>query len=480
MERHSIRVRHNTSSSSSSSWVRGACIGRGCFGGVSTAVRRSDGGVFAVKSVDLATCLTSQAEALENEISVLCSLGPHPYIVGFIGDDVSLEGTASFRNLHLEYLSGGDAASTAGKIDEALLRRYTWCLVSALRHVHSHGIVHCDVKARNVLLGQERSFAKLADFGSAIRFGGCESTALIMPRGSPLWMAPEVIRREYQGPESDVWSLGCTVIEMFTGNPPWEDRGLDSLSQIGFSEDLPVFPAGLSEIGRDFLDKCLNRNPSQRWSCDRLLQHPFLSLERCSPSTESSPRCVLDWVNSDFEEDDEEEETGSISEPGASVMARICKLATTGGANGESDGWVAVRCHASEEEGTSKEYPNSPRVISEYNTSPDLEYWSEGQIRNTTNHGSAAADGVIPANPASAAPPPQLLLLLLLLLLVVGNMLIYSKCFILYKYHCDNNYNYYYNKSWILSFISISNFILSACDWIGTEQSKLSVGEGGS
>ncbi|KAG7653375.1 Ran binding domain [Arabidopsis suecica] len=356
---------------SSSSWVRGACIGRGCFGAVSTAISKTNGEVFAVKSVDLTTCLPTQSESLENEISVLCSLKPHPYVVKFLGDGVSKEGTTTFRNLYLEYLPEGDVANyTAGGInDETLLQRYTACLVSALRHVHSQGFVHCDVKARNVLVSQSSMF-KLADFGSAFRIH--TPTAQITPRGSPLWMAPEVIRREYQGPESDVWSLGCTIIEMFTGKPAWEDHGIiDSLSRIGFSDELPVFPSKLSEIGRDFLEKCLKRDPNQRWSCDQLLQHPFLSQCHNSSPTESSPRCVLDWVNSGFDLEEEEEEEVGRSEFEDAAMARICNLATTGRAIWESDGWVEVRCHASEEEGTTMEYSGSTRVVSEYNTSSD-------------------------------------------------------------------------------------------------------------
>ncbi|KAJ4866858.1 mitogen-activated protein kinase kinase kinase 13 [Raphanus sativus] len=344
----------------SSSWVRGTCVGRGCFGAVSTAISKTDGEVFAVKSVDLATCLPAQLESLENEITVLRSLKPHPHIVRFLGDGVSKEGTTSFRNLHLEYLPDGDVAKNG--IDEALLRRYTACLVSALRHVHSEGYVHCDVKARNVLIISRSSGVKLADFGSAIGVSKQRATAQITPRGSPLWMAPEVIRGEYQGPESDVWSLGCTVIEMLTGKPAWEDLGVDSLSRIGFSDELPVLPVKLSDTGRDFLDKCLKRDMSQRWSCDQLLQHPFLSESHDSSHAESSPRYVLDWVNSD-EEEEEVERSELTSKLKFAAMARICKIETSRGANWESDGWVDVRSHhPSEEEGATIEY-------SEHNTS---------------------------------------------------------------------------------------------------------------
>ncbi|CAN7065423.1 unnamed protein product, partial [Brassica rapa subsp. trilocularis] len=135
----------------------GTCIGRGSFGTVSTAINKTDGEVFAVKSVDLATCLPAQLESLENEITVLRSLKPHPYIVRFLGDGVSKEGATSFRNLHLEYLPEGDVAKHG--IDETLLRRYAACLVSALRHVHAQGLVHCDVKARNEVERSEWSAA---------------------------------------------------------------------------------------------------------------------------------------------------------------------------------------------------------------------------------------------------------------------------------------------------------------------------------
>ena len=326
------------------SWLRGKCVGRGAFGVVNAAVSRADGRVFAVKSVDRGAGHPRQLEALENEIRILKRL-PSPHVVAYLGDDVTCEhgGTASFRNLHLEYMPGGTVADLdRADVDDSLVRRYAWCLVSALRDVHARGFVHCDVKGRNVLLSGNRAAAKLADFGSAVEV---EVPRDLLPRGSPMWMAPEVVRRERQGPESDVWSLGCTVIEIVNGKPAWEDHGVDTLSRIGYSDELPEFPSKLSELGKDFLEKCLRREWRERWSCDQLLQHPFLLPYAV---VESSPRCVLDWVDSEFaesEHNDLEQEGGwlEFKRKENSVKSRISKLATESRVNWETEGWEAVR-----------------------------------------------------------------------------------------------------------------------------------------
>ncbi|OMO82876.1 hypothetical protein CCACVL1_11725 [Corchorus capsularis] len=368
--------KQSKSTQKSSSWTRGKCLGKGAFGTVSLAINQSDGAVFAVKSVELATCLPNQLESLENEIRILRSLSS-PYVVRYLGDDVTRyeSPTTSYRNLHMEYLPGGTVVDTAivkrrlTDVDEKILRWQTRCLVSALRYVHGEGIVHCDVKGKNVLVGHDSASVKLADFGSSIEGGrsaGDRCRPLITPRGSPLWMAPEVMRGEYQGPESDVWSLGCTVIEMVTGKPAWEDHGFNSVTRIANSDELPELPAQLSELGKDFLDKCLRRNRNERWSCDQLLQHPFVS-SASAPNMigESSPRCVLDFGSSEFEDD---EITENFE---ASARQRIAKLASEGGALWESDGWVAVRSYSREsgvnsEEGTSSVYSVSERTHLEF------------------------------------------------------------------------------------------------------------------
>ncbi|KAJ4978864.1 hypothetical protein NE237_009644 [Protea cynaroides] len=380
-------------------WVRLNCIGRGSFGTVSLASYVSDGGVFAVKSVNSNSSLTSQIDSLENEIQIVKSLSS-PYVVQYLGDDLTQEsGDVSCRNLHIEYLQGGTAADVASRFGrnekDRVVRSFTWCIVSALRYVHAMDFVHCDVKGKNVLLGSGSTagVAKLADFGSSKPFSGDEKT--ILPRGSPLWMAPEVVRGEKQGPESDVWSLGCTVIEMITGKPAWEDCGADTLCRIAFSDSVPEFPAELSELGRDFIEKCLRREPSERWTCDQLLHHPFVSV---GIITKSSPRSILEWPSSEFEEEEDEfsdfpNANLNSGRLGISANDRIKGLATRGGVIWESDGWELVRSpcsvgekgvaetesDAEEEEGrrrTSLEYSELMRSERDEKVGTSLETWN--------------------------------------------------------------------------------------------------------
>ncbi|KAK4777662.1 hypothetical protein SAY87_017849 [Trapa incisa] len=340
-----------TTTSNSLPWIRGRVIGRGSYGSVCLAFDRASARIFAVKSVDLSSH-PDQIDSLDNEIGILSSLDHCPYIVEYLGHDSD----GLHRNLHLELLPGGTVTDAAARRrlakfpDEETVRSHTRCLVSALSHLHSRDIVHCDVKGRNVIVGQDPRTAKLADFGSAMRVGSVNR-----PRGSPLWMAPEAIRGEYQGPESDVWALGCTVIEMVTGRPAWEDEGAETVRRIGFSDELPEFPMGMSAQGLDFLEKCLRKDRKERWSCDQLSQHPFLSSETI---TESSPRCVLDWVNCEFDEDLESEDDDDSDElktemessteaelEVCSTSSRVGELCHGGGAGDweSEDDWVVVR-----------------------------------------------------------------------------------------------------------------------------------------
>ena len=117
-------------------------------------------------------------------------------------------------------------------------------------------------------------------------------------------MALEVVKQVEQGPTSDIWSLGCTVLEMATGRPPWNNvsNPVAAIYQIGRTEELPKLPASISAQLQDFLEKCIRRDPKKRWSSAQLLNHPFLNkdcstLEKDANRGLGSPSSNLDLLN---------------------------------------------------------------------------------------------------------------------------------------------------------------------------------------
>nr|DAD47333.1 TPA_asm: hypothetical protein HUJ06_017270 [Nelumbo nucifera] len=122
-------------------------------------------------------------------------------------------------------------------------------------------------------------------------------------KGSPYWMAPEVIKNANCNLAVDIWSLGCTVLEMATTKPPWSQyEGVAAMFKIGNSKELPAIPDHLSDEGKDFLRQCLQRNPQDRPTATKLLEHPFVKnaapLERPILDPPEAPPGVANVVRS--------------------------------------------------------------------------------------------------------------------------------------------------------------------------------------
>ncbi|KAF4394510.1 hypothetical protein F8388_020335 [Cannabis sativa] len=221
-------------------WTRGDMIGRGSTAAVYVAAGVSSGDIFAVKSTEL-----SFSKLLQKEQSFLSNLNS-PHLVKYMGFDITNENDCLFYNLFMEYLPRGtlrdEIRRQGGKLDETKIRRYTWEILHGLEYLHSNGLVHCDIKSSNILMGSKN--VKISDLGCATTVGkvtGDGDSGLGKFSGTPVFMAPEVVRGEQQGFEADIWALGCTVIEMATGENPWPevDDPLSALYRIGFSDDLP-------------------------------------------------------------------------------------------------------------------------------------------------------------------------------------------------------------------------------------------------
>ncbi|KAF5743520.1 hypothetical protein HS088_TW08G00104 [Tripterygium wilfordii] len=283
-----------------SRWKKGKLLGRGTFGHVYVGFNSDSGEMCAMKEVTLFSDDAKSKESakqLMQEIALLSRLR-HPNIVQYYGSET----VGDRLYIYLEYVSGGSIYKLLqeyGQLGELAVRSYTQQILSGLAYLHSKQTVHRDIKGANILVDPNGRI-KLADFGMAKHITG-QSCPLSF-KGSPYWMAPEVIKNSNGSNLAvDIWSLGCTVLEMATTKPPWSQyEGIAAMFKIGNSKELPAIPDHLSDEGKDFVRQCLQRNPLHRPTASQLLEHPFVkyaaSLER--PTLGSEPADVSSGVTS--------------------------------------------------------------------------------------------------------------------------------------------------------------------------------------
>ncbi|XP_043692647.1 mitogen-activated protein kinase kinase kinase NPK1-like isoform X2 [Telopea speciosissima] len=266
-------------------WRKGELIGCGAFGRVYMGMNLDSGELLAVKQVLIPANNASKEKAqthireLEEEVKLLKNLS-HLNIVRYLGT-AREEGTL---NILLEFVPGGSISSLLGKFGsfpEPVIRMYTKQLLLGLEYLHKNGIMHRDIKGANILV-DNKGCIKLADFGASKQvvelatISGAKSM-----KGTPYWMAPEVILQTGHSFSADIWSVGCTVIEMATGKPPWSQQYQEvaALFHIGTTKSHPPIPEHLSVEAKDFLLKCLQKEPNLRPTASELLQHPFVTGE---------------------------------------------------------------------------------------------------------------------------------------------------------------------------------------------------------
>ncbi|NWW49931.1 STK36 kinase, partial [Pedionomus torquatus] len=147
-------------------------------------------------------------------------------------------------------------------------------LVSALYYLHSHRILHRDMKPQNILLGKD-GVVKLCDFGFA-RAMSIHTMVLTSIKGTPLYMSPELVEERPYDHTADLWSVGCILYELFVGTPPFYTSSIFQLvSRI--VKDPVKWPEAISPVFKSFLQGLLMKDPRQRLSWPELLSHPFIA-----------------------------------------------------------------------------------------------------------------------------------------------------------------------------------------------------------
>ncbi|KAJ3123831.1 hypothetical protein HK098_001622 [Nowakowskiella sp. JEL0407] len=157
-------------------------------------------------------------------------------------------------------------------LSEEEVRGIMKSVVEGVMFLHANGIIHRDLKLSNLLLN-ENFDVKIGDFGLAVKVSGAGGEQKTMC-GTPNYISPEIVSRQPYGLTSDVWSLGCMLVTLLTGTPPFESEAVKTtLDRVSKGEY--TLPHSISFHARDLIHQLLQKNPSQRIPINKILEHPF-------------------------------------------------------------------------------------------------------------------------------------------------------------------------------------------------------------
>lgn len=297
-ELRDMRKRRRAENSFSKQIVLSSTIlGSGAFGVVYLGVHQLTGAFVAVKKLTLKPVgknadgkeIRDQLDDLVAEIRLMKALD-HTNIVKYLHADHN----DSDLSIYMEFMSGGSLASMLKKFDvltEPLVRTFMIQAMRGVAYLHQRNVVHRDIKADNILIGADGS-AKLSDFGTSRELS--DSTNLLTVTGTPWFMAPEVVKGTGHGSAADIWSVGCTIIQLIRGSAPFADfpNPITAMYHVALHPQkvLEYIPDSCSPNLRHLLEWCLQEQPAMRPSALQILDHPFFSalVDDCPSSPGSS------------------------------------------------------------------------------------------------------------------------------------------------------------------------------------------------
>lgn len=246
-------------------------IGEGSFGKVYKGRKKYSGQVVALKFIPKVGRSEKELKNLQREIDIMRNL-EHENIIKLLD---SFE-TPKEVCVVTEYAEGElfQVLEDDGSLPEEQVRKIACQLVKALYYLHSHRILHRDMKPQNILLGKG-GVVKLCDFGFA-RAMSINTLVLTSIKGTPLYMSPELVQEKPYDHNSDLWSVGCILYELFVGTPPFYTNSIFQLVNL-ICRDTVKWPENMSPDFQSFLQGLLTKEPKKRLSWPYLLRHPFVA-----------------------------------------------------------------------------------------------------------------------------------------------------------------------------------------------------------
>nr|XP_055146641.1 serine/threonine-protein kinase 36 isoform X6 [Symphalangus syndactylus] len=246
-------------------------IGEGSFGRVYKGRRKYSAQVVALKFIPKLGRSEKELRNLQREIEIMRGLR-HPNIVHMLDSfetDKEVVVVTDYAEGELFQILEDD-----GKLPEDQVQAIAAQLVSALYYLHSHRILHRDMKPQNILLAKGGGI-KLCDFGFA-RAMSTNTMVLTSIKGTPLYMSPELVEERPYDHTADLWSVGCILYELAVGTPPFYATSIFQLVSL-ILKDPVRWPSTISPCFKNFLQGLLTKDPRQRLSWPDLLYHPFIA-----------------------------------------------------------------------------------------------------------------------------------------------------------------------------------------------------------
>ncbi|KAH9756108.1 serine/threonine-protein kinase TIO [Citrus sinensis] len=255
-------------------------VGEGSFGKVYKGRRKYTGQTVAMKFIMKHGKSEKDIHNLRQEIEILRKL-KHQNIIAMLD---SFESPQEFCVV-TEFAQGElfEILEDDKCLPEEQVQSIAKQLVRALHYLHSNRIIHRDMKPQNILIGAG-SVVKLCDFGFARAMSantvvlrsikGLDGFETILI-GTPLYMAPELVREQPYNHTADLWSLGVILYELFVGQPPFYTNSVYALIRH-IVKDPVKYPDEMSPNFKSFLKGLLNKVPQNRLTWSALLEHPFV------------------------------------------------------------------------------------------------------------------------------------------------------------------------------------------------------------
>ncbi|XP_013918545.1 PREDICTED: serine/threonine-protein kinase 36 isoform X3 [Thamnophis sirtalis] len=246
-------------------------VGEGSFGKVYKGRRKYSAQVVALKFIPKVGRSQKDLKNLQREIEIMRGLH-HPNIVQMLDSfetDKEVVVVTDYAEGELFQILEDD-----GNLPEEQVQVIAAQLISALYYLHSHRILHRDMKPQNILLGKG-GVVKLCDFGFA-RAMSVQTMVLTSIKGTPLYMAPELVEEKPYDHTADLWSVGCILYELYVGTPPFYTNSIFQLVSL-IIKDPVKWPKNMSSHFKSFLQGLLMKDPRERLSWPELLYHPFIA-----------------------------------------------------------------------------------------------------------------------------------------------------------------------------------------------------------